>query len=79
MPPCSKRNIILGVDDGLINFIILLFKLYLYKLRGKNNIYVSVSIFKNLVIRYKKIEEKVALNRNKSEIHRKKWEKLKEI
>ena len=79
MPPCSKRNIIVGVDDVLINFIILLFKLYLYQLRGKNNIYISVSMFKYLVLRYNKIEEKVALNRNKIEIHKKKWDKLKEI
>lgn len=76
LPVCNKANIILGIDDELANFIILLYKFTLYKQREKQKAYLSISFFKNTVRQYRTIEYKAALNKNKINCHTKKWKKL---
>ena len=79
LPSCNNENIIFGVDDQLINFILLVYKLILFKTRNKSNIVLSISIFKNTLKLYKTIEWKVALNKQKVEIHNKKKERLEKL
>lgn len=76
MPESSKFNVILGVDDIAINFIILLFKFCLYKARESKKI-PTLSIFLNLLSHYEKIEFLVAKSKNKVKNHNHKWKKIK--
>ena len=75
LPNSNKKNIILGVDKITINFVILLFKYLLYKQREKEKP-PSLQQFKNVLRQYEFIERKVAINKNKTLIHNKKWEKI---
>lgn len=76
LPSCNIENVIFGVDDQLTNFILLIYKFILYKNRNSSNTKLTLSIFKNTLKQYKRIEYKVALNKQKIESHNKKWEKL---
>ena len=75
LPVLNKQNIILGVDDMTINFIILLYKYSLYKQREKQKP-PSLQQFKNLLKYYELIERKMTINKNKTHIHNKKWGKI---
>ena len=72
LPECNKTNIILGVDDNTLNYIILMYKLQLYKAREKR-IVPNVRLFKNLLRYNQKIENKLA---RQNITNRRKWEKL---
>ena len=63
LPACNIENIILGVDDVLVNFIILLYKLSLYKCRDSLKVHVSLALIKNLLKHYINIEQKIALKK----------------
>jgi len=59
LPEVNKVNIILGIDDNVSNFIILIYKLSLYKARENGKV-PSLSLFKNSLKHYEYIENKVA-------------------
>jgi len=75
LPESNKFNILLGVEDVVVNFIILLYKYSLYNAR-QNKGSVSLLLFINLIKKYEYIERIVAGSRNKNTYHEKKWEKL---
>ena len=76
-PQHNIENIILGAESvkPLINHIILIFKLVLYKAResGKTP---SLEYFKNYLNYIQKIEFTIALKNGKLESHNKKWKPL---
>ena len=75
LPELNKLDILLGVDDVLVNFVILLYKYSLYRSREKNNM-PSLLLFTNIIQKYEQIERKIARSRNKIAYHEKKWKRL---
>ncbi len=80
LPPLSVSTAILGVDNttlnaDIINFILLVYKLLLFKRRDK---YAppSLQLFILYLKHYEKIEKRVSKRRNKEGIHLRKWAKL---
>ncbi|RUA06763.1 MAG: hypothetical protein DSY43_01265 [Gammaproteobacteria bacterium] len=59
LPECNLNNIILGVDDLVVNYILICFKILLYKSRDKGKI-PSFTLFKNILNHNKNIEYKMA-------------------
>ena len=75
LPELNKLDILLGVDDVLVNFVILLYKYSLYRSREKNNM-LSLLLFTNIILKYEQIERKIARSRNKIAYREKKMEKI---
>ena len=75
LPNITKIDIILGVNDIEINMILLLYKLILYKSRGKG-ITPSLVSFKNTLRNFEKIENLIAKSRNKIKTHGEKWKNI---
>ena len=75
LPALNKFNILLGVDDILVNFVILIYKYTLYKAK-KNAFLVSLNSFKNELFMYEYIERRIAKSRKNILYHQNKWNKL---
>ena len=82
MPEQSLSNVILGPegedDCPLINHILLMFKIVIYKARNKE-IIPNLNYFINYLKQTQKIEAKIAQNRNKMKYHNRKWRSLKPL
>jgi len=76
LPESNRSNIILGIEENVSNYVILMYKLTIYKAREKGKV-PSLSLFKNFLVYSEKIEYMVAMAKNKLFSHIKKWEKLK--
>merc|ERR1711872_20349 len=74
LPECNKLNIILGVDDTMLNYILLLYKMCLYKAREKGKI-PNLIMFKNCLKHNEKIEYKLAKEKDVVPKHKNKWNK----
>ena len=75
IPESNYQNIILGVDEPIINFIILHFKIVIYKFREKRK-RPSLNYFLNILRQNRIIEYKIAKRNNVLEKHRRKWVKI---
>jgi hypothetical protein len=75
LPESNTYNIILGVDDLTINFVILMFKLILFKKRENEKI-PNIGIFALFLKSFEIIERKAAQTKNNMPQHLKKWQKL---
>ena len=75
LPECNKLNIILGVDDTMLNYILLLYKMCLYKAREKRKI-PNLIMFKNCLKHNEKIEYKLAKEKDVVPKHKNKWNKI---
>lgn len=75
LPESNLINILLGVDDTIVNYILLSFKLLLYKSRDKDKI-PTLSLFKNILKQNKKIEYKTAKSKDIHLKHNNKWSKI---
>ena len=75
MPESNLINLILGVDDTIVNYILLSFKIFLYKSRDKGKI-PSLFLFKNYLKQNEKIEHKMAKSKDIILKHSNKWRKI---
>ena len=75
LPEFNSVNILLGVDEQSTNYIVLSYKIFLYKSRACQK-YPTFQSFKNFVAQNEKIEYNVALSRQMIKKHIKKWKKL---
>jgi len=79
LPDLNISNIILGIDSekngAIINLILTVFKLIIYKSRPSGQM-PSVQLFINQLSFYEKIERNIARKRDKLAYHFKKWTNL---
>ena len=79
LPDLNISNIILGIDSekngAIINLILIVFKLIIYKSRSSGQM-PSVQLFINQLGFYEKIERNIARKRDKLACHFKKWTNL---
>ena len=75
LPEQNFSTMILGVDDCLINHLILIFKILLYKARD-TQILPSIVFFQHKLSSIINMEETIAKKKGKINQHKKKWEKL---
>ena len=75
LPEQNFSTMILGVDDCLINHLILIFKILLYKARD-TQILPSIVFFQHKLSSIINMEETIARKKGKINQHKKKWEKL---